>query len=384
MSIKDTLKNTRFWGIARILYGNLFNYYLLHRPVPVICPEKETVFVLVSSLYGGGAERIACNLASGLTENYHVVLVFFNDKGKTYPIDEAVEIIRIPRFGGKAEKRDRLRAEYVGRLKRARNTIASFSFMYTMNRINVLSKNDEKVICSERNNPAKREPEHMPAIREMYKQADFVVFQSSLVRDLFSDEIRAHSTILPNPVEVSCHQSAHTKHRIVNIGRLNPQKNQSMLIRAFARFSRQYADYTLSFYGAGELLPDLKKQAETLGLRDKVHFYGNVEHVHEAVADAEMFVLSSNYEGLCNALLECMMMGMACISTACEGSVDVIRDGENGLLTEVGNEEQLLQAMLRLAENAELREQFGKAAGKTAERFRRDVVVRQWMELVEK
>ena len=106
--------------------------------------------------------------------------------------------------------------------------------------------------------------------------------------------------------------------------------------------------------------------------------------MHEAVADAEMFVLSSNYEGLCNALLECMMMGMACISTACEGSVDVIRDGENGLLTEVGNEEQLLQAMLRLAENAELREQIGKAAGKTAERFRRDVVVRQWMELVEK
>lgn len=210
-----------------------------------------------------------------------------------------------------------------------------------------------------------------------------VVFQSAFVRDLFDENVRAHSTILPNPVSVSCRRSALVRHRIVNIGRLNSQKNQNMLIRAFARFSEVHGAYTLSFYGDGELLPDLEIMVRELGLQDKVLFHGNVEKVHEAIADAEMFVLSSDFEGLSNALLECMMMGMPCISTACEGSVDVIRDGENGLLTEVGNEEQLLQAMLRLAEDEDLRERLGRAAAETAEHFRKEVVVQQWMDLVE-
>lgn len=383
MSIPEALKKTRLWRFARVVYGSMFNYYLLKKPVPVNCPEKETVFVLVYSLYGGGAERIACILASALSENYHVVLGYLQEKEKSYPVSESVELIHVPRFGGEAKKRDRLRAEYVRRLKASRNTVASVSLMFTMNRINVLSRGTEKVICSERNSPAKREPERMPMIREIYAQADHVVFQSALVRDLFDEKVRAHSTILPNPVAVSCRRGTSTKHRIVNIGRLTPQKNQAMLIRTFARFSERHPEYTLSFYGEGELLPDLKKLVRKLKIQERVLFHGNTEQIHEAVSDAEMFVLSSNFEGMSNALLECMMMGMPCISTACEGSVDVIRDGENGLLTEVGNEEQLLQAMLRLAEEEDFREGLGKAAAETAERFRREDVVQQWIQLVQ-
>ena len=107
------------------------------------------------------------------------------------------------------------------------------------------------------------------------------------------------------------------------------------------------------------------------------------DKIHEAVADAEMFVLSSDYEGLSNALLECMMMGMPCISTACEGSMDVIRSGENGILTEIGDQEQMASAMARLADDPELRERLGKAAAVTAERFRKEEVVRKWIEVIE-
>ena len=370
----------RIRGIIRRIKKN---YRSLNSNIPEVHRKESTVLVMVYSLYGGGAERVASILASGLAERYPVIVACCEKKEREYPLKKGVETVYCPMFYGSIKAKHRFYAKFIRRIKKQSNTAVAISFMFTMNRINILSKGREKIICCERNSPLKREPEHMPIIRKMYAQADYVVFQSILVRDLFDEKVRAHSTILPNPVSVSCRCSAHARHRIVNIGRLNPQKNQSMLIRVFARFAELYPEYTLSFYGDGELQPDLEKIARELGLQDKVLFHGNSEHVHEEVADAEMFVLSSNYEGLSNALLECMMMGMPCISTACEGSVDVIRDGENGLLTEVGNEEQLLRAMLRLAEDADLRERLGRAAAETAQRFRKEVVLQQWLSLVE-
>ena len=96
-----------------------------------------------------------------------------------------------------------------------------------------------------------------------------------------------------------------------------------------------------------------------------------------------MFVLSSRYGGLSNALLECLSMGIACISTRCEGSTDVIRDGENGLLIDIGSEEQMTAAMTYLAEDAKIREGLGSQARKTSERFEAEIVIGQWEELIE-
>ena len=96
-----------------------------------------------------------------------------------------------------------------------------------------------------------------------------------------------------------------------------------------------------------------------------------------------MFVLSGRYEGLSNALLECLSMGIACISTRWEGSTDVIRDGENGLLIDIGSEEQMTAAMTYLAEDAKIREDLGSQARKTSERFEAEIVIGQWEELIE-
>ena len=277
----------------------------------------------------------------------------------------------------------RSRAEFAGSLKELFGIRASISFMFTMNKINIFSKGDDKVICSERNNPAKRDPDHLEEIGGLYELADHVVFQSKTVRDLFSEKVRDHSSIILNPVEVSCCR-ADGRHRIVNIGRLVPQKNQAMLIRAFADFYRTHRDHTLSFYGEGELESSLRELAQSLDAGEAVQFHGHVRDIHSAIADAEIFALSSDYEGLSNALLECMMMGLPCISTRCEGSTDIIRSGENGILVDIGDEKQMSNALKRLAESAELRDRLGSGALQTAERFRSDVVLQQWEQLLEK
>ena len=156
-----------------------------------------------------------------------------------------------------------------------------------------------------------------------------------------------------------------------------------MLLNAFAGFAQHHPEYTLSIYGDGALREELTRLRDTLGLQDKVFFHGNVEHIHREIADAEMFVLSSDYEGLSNALLECMMMGIPCISTSVEGSVDVIQNGVNGLLVKVGETEELTQAMLHLAEDPLLRDRLHREGQKSAERFKQEKVLKQWMELLE-
>ena len=343
--------------------------------------RKPGLLILCSSLYGGGAERVACHLANGLSERFRVFLLYIQDKGETYPLRSDVEVVHMPVFRGPWQTAMESRIAFTRQLKRILRIRTSISFMFTMNKINVRSKGTETVICSERNNPAKRDPEHLREIEGLYEAADHVVFQSATVRDLFSETVRSHCSIILNPVEISCERGK-GRRRIVNVGRLVPQKNQAMLIRAFGAFHRAHPDYTLSFYGIGELSEDLQALAASLGLKDAVRFHGQVRNVHAAIADAEMFALSSDYEGLSNALLECMMMGLPCISTRCEGSSDVIRSGENGLLVDVGSEEQMTAAMIRLADCPALREQLGAAAKKTAEQFKKELILEQWEALI--
>ena len=199
-------------------------------------------------------------------------------------------------------------------------------------------------------------------------------------------------SILPNPVSVECERKKKTRKRIVAVGRLALQKNHAMLIRAFRRFRQTHPEYTLSIYGSGgegAINPfnqekPLRRLVAELELQESVFFEGSSTRVHYEIADAEFFVLSSDYEGLSNALLEAMTMGFPCVSTDCEGSTDVIENGVNGLLVPRGDEDALLDAMLTLAEKEEYRESLGRQAKKTAERFKRERVAQEWAETIER
>ncbi|MBQ1320925.1 MAG: glycosyltransferase [Solobacterium sp.] len=343
--------------------------------------DRPRILIMCSSLYGGGAERVACRLACGLSEHYRVIMLYYLDKGQTYPLVPAVNILRLPRFPGSYEEAGRRMTAFTGWLKDILDIRVSISFMFMMNKLNSRSAGKAAAVCSERNNPAKRDPLRLAEIAGFYEAADHVVFQTETVRSLFSEKVREHSSVILNPVSVTCERTGGSR-RIVNIGRLIPQKNQALLIRAFALFHADHPEYTLSIYGEGELADELAELAASLGVNDCVHFHGQVQDVHAAAADAEMFVLSSDYEGLSNALLECMMMGFPCISTRCEGSVDIIQTNRNGILVDIGDEEHLREAMVLLADDAGLREEIGRQAKLTSRQFRTENVLRQWEQLI--
>lgn len=372
--------------------------------------KEKNILILVSSLGGGGAERVACRLASELSKRHIVYLWYDNHKEQEYYIDPKVHKLFCPTWPGLKSMRAKLK-----KLKEDRLGIGSFtmsglellkniygyysifykvimvtvirfkyhidtniSFLIDPNLINVLAWGNSKKIVSERNDPSRRNRHYQKQVVFAQRKADFVVFQSKKVQKMYSEDIKKKSCIIPNPIEVSCFVSEHKTKKVVTAGRLEEQKNHRMLIEAFALFHTLHPDYHLYIYGVGNLWNELHQAADYYGIKEFVHFEGFKEDVHAATADAEMFVLSSDYEGLPNALMEAMTMGHACISTACTGADELIVDGKTGLLVPVGDAEALSGAMCRLSDNPELRERLGKAAAIAAQEWATERVARLW------
>lgn len=242
-----------------------------------------------------------------------------------------------------------------------------------------------RLILSERNDPA-LEPRNKifkKILENVYKKSSLTVMQTKRARNYFSDEVRKNSVIIPNPIQVTVVGSESRRKRIVAAGRLEIQKNFSMLINAFSRIYDEHPDYCLDIYGDGSMRSELDQQICRLGLSDVVTLRGNVPDIHEQIADAEIFVLSSNFEGLSNALLEAMMMGLACVSTDCAGSDEVIKDGENGLLVRVGNEDELVLAVKKLIEDPIKAKEIGNNAALSARRFSVGHVIEMWRTAIE-
>ena len=119
------------------------------------------------------------------------------------------------------------------------------------------------------------------------------------------------------------------------------QKNQLLLLKAFKRVVSIRPEYTLTIYGEGPERSLLEKYILDNNMTNVVNLPGSVKNVYDKIADAEIFVMSSNFEGMPNALIEAMCLGLACVSTKVSGATDLIKDGVNGDLVDIGNEQSL-------------------------------------------
>lgn len=168
---------------------------------------------------------------------------------------------------------------------------------------------------------------------------------------------------------------------IVAVGRLQPQKNYGMLLKAFARFHKRYPEYSLHVYGKGEMLEELQKEAQRLQIDAAVVWEGFRKDVLSCILSAGMYVLPSNYEGISNALLEAMAIGLPVISTDCPigGSKMCIQDGKNGLLVPCGEEEKFAEAMMHLAEDRAYADALGKEAANIRSSFSEETISQKWL-----
>lgn len=350
--------------------------------------NKRITFV-IGNMQRDGAERVISILANYYCKKGWIVdIVTLLDCKCEYDLNENISLIPICRKNKSYYRNIIFWIKGIRKYVKSKKPERIVSFFARINILTLIACLGLKIriIISERNDPAADGRSYFlrAATFIMYKFADGVVFQTLWAQSCFPKNIINKSSLIPNPIKVSACASEIKKKKIVSVGRLELQKNQSMLINAFNKIHDNYPEYTLHIYGEGKLRWTLTKQIQFLEIEEYVFLPGNVPDIHENIADAEMFVLSSDYEGLSNALLEAMMMGLPCISTDCAGSNEVIQNNVNGLLTPIGDADKLAECMKRLINDKEFSYKISKESQITSRKFHIDTVIRKWESIIEK
>ena len=318
----------------------------------------KIVFVL-PDMPGGGSERVVAMLANEYVKRgYQTAILLFAGNQMAYPLDERVEICIAGKASGGNPFILTSRLFQMRRFYKKNKGCYIFSFCVSGSIFSVITAAGipHRFLVSERNDPTRISGQK---IRDWsYRKAEKLVFQTEDMKKCFSEDIRKKSAVIPNPVSEDIPEPfiGERKKRVVSVARLHPQKNHRLLLNAFARFQKFFSDYELHIFGIGELEEELKQQAQKLHIENKVIFRGFSPNVQQEIRDSAMFVLSSDYEGISNAMIEALAMGVPVISTDCPvgGSRMYIEDGVSGLLTPVGDEKALAEAMMKVAGDPEL------------------------------
>ena len=188
--------------------------------------------------------------------------------------------------------------------------------------------------------------------------------------------------VIPNPLPFySDSPSDCSAHQLLAMGRYDEQKHFDLLIDLWAQLAPEYPDWRLVIAGDGKLRPELTAQVERLGLKS-VELMRPTHQVQELYRASSIYTMTSRYEGLPMVLIEAQQMGLPIVSFACPcGPRDVITDGVDGYLLEVGDHEGFIQALHRLIDSEAERQRMGAAARIASERYDLEHIMKSWLAL---
>ena len=269
--------------------------------------------------------------------------------------------------------------------------VVSFLSRTNMRTCSALWWRDCHLVVSERNDLRKQQlPFPWPRFRRLlYRRADVLTANTTGVMESLVPLFQArHLALLPNPLPMpvvpAAVGSAGDRQGFVTVARLVPQKGIDVLIRALAQTSGAAQDWTLTLVGDGPEREALERQVLQAGLEEKVHFLGFRSDPQTSLLQAGVFVLPSRYEGMPNALLEAMAVGLAVVVTdASPGPLEVVEAGVSGLVVPSDEPAALADALDRLAAQPQLRERLGAAAREALRQSDWPVVGPIWESLVD-
>lgn len=363
---------------------------------------KKRIAFYIGSLCIGGAERVISNLAE----------YFYQEGYEVYMLTKLKEDIEyelrpeIPRIIADITS-DEETGSRIGNLKARIDKLTRIweeikpdiivSFIRKNNLMALASARPLQipVVVSVRSAPARElSGKGMKQLTfAMFRMAAGVVLQTREAKEFFPAYIQKKAIVLANSINPgflnameNIDTSVAREKQIMTVGRIDDNKNQKMLVEAFAAIANKYPDWTLELCGDGSGRKSLEKRVAELGLTDRINFNGDVSDVPARLAKASIFVLPSRVEGMPNALIEAMVMGCACISTDCPcgGPRDLINEDEsNGILIPVDDVNVLTTSLERLINSDDMRVKIGTEATKLIDRLHPDQVNRQWKEYIE-
>lgn len=355
----------------------------------------------INSLGKGGAERVVVNLSEEFVGMGKEVVIATEWEAKDeYPLPDQVRRLDA---GLKEEeeslsgsKQRSLRTRRLHDLILRERPDVVLSFCRNANYRAVLAAKGTKVpvIISVRSDPY---VDYASAKQKMlscwlYGKAAGAIFQTDYAKDFFPKAVQKKSTVILNPLHkkfLSLTKSKQRRKEIVTAGRFHEAKDHIVLIKAFERIMEEYPEVLLKLYGdASEDNTHhmLKEYVKAHQLQDRVLFMGNSNQLEQDLIDAAVFVMSSKYEGMPNALMEAMAMQLPVISTDCPcgGPRTLIEDGKNGLLTPVGDDEEMAKALRKVLSEPELAEEMAVHAGEIVKKASPDRIAGEWLDYIKR
>ncbi len=250
-----------------------------------------------------------------------------------------------------------------------------------------------KIIISERADPKRliKSRYGYKFIEKYYARADSAVFQTEDAKNTYPCNISVKGRVIFNPINGGLPDSYHGERNknITTFCRISKQKNLPMLINAFNIVHQKFPDYILRIIGKPgnkddeEALVETKALIEKYSISDSVQFLPFSPSVHKEIITDALYVNSSDYEGMSNAMLEAMAIGMPVVCTDCPigGAAAVINHRENGMLTKVCDHKDFANAVIEVLENPDLSAKLSANAAKIREELSLKNIAKQWIKL---
>lgn len=324
---------------------------------------------VIGSITGGGAERVISVLANSFSSRGHdVSILAIIEDNVGYELDSNIKYYANQSKESKKLKRIKVRYNFLKKNIEKINPDIIVSFTTEINIYTLIAnlRLNAKTIISERNDPQRDPPSKITRIIRnlVYNLSNGYVFQTEDAKEYFSKSIQSRSAVIPNPLKKNLPKryDGERKKEFVTVARLAKQKNLKMLIDAFSLLCLEESGYILKIYGEGPLRADIERYILEKNLNDQVFLMGFEKDVHSKILDATAFILSSDYEGISNAMLEALAIGLPTISTDCPvgGARMFIKPRVNGLLVPVGDTEALYRGMREIVNNIEFAEMLSK------------------------
>ena len=335
---------------------------------------------VTATLTSGGSERVMSLVANQLAKRGHdVEIVNLNKHIVFYPIHEGVHL---------SFAEDEVGSSIVNKILWLRKRVKAekpdvvIPFMEAVYCVTLLALIGIKVpvISSERIDPRKS-----PFVRNILRRiflplTTHLVVQTQDIKAFYPKFIQKKTSIIYNPVSETVFQlqDEPKKNVIINVGKLHKQKNQELLIKAFASIADDFPDWTLVIYGEGPLREALELRIKNLELRKQILLPGRCDTVIEEMNKAKVFAFSSDFEGMSNAILEAVCVGLPVVTTNVSGAEELVKDGEGGYVTPLRDEKALATALKLLLANEALRQKMANHNKATAEKNIRGLDGKGW------
>lgn len=383
---------------------------------------------VTANLGSGGAERVISLLANEFDKHgYQVEIIFLKERRVFYPVNPLVNLVIADEecLSSNMLKKMWWFRRYIKRTKP--DVVVPFRVSVYCTTILSLLGISVPIVASERIDP------HVPDFFWTYLRklllpfVSHLVVQTSYIKSYYPKHIQKKTSVILNPVreevfenpikdsrvqgsigkgvasyDLSGHNFCHNSskqtsltdlvapkvqlsklNRIISVARLDPQKNQQMMIRAFAKIANEFPDWQLVIFGEGPLRSSLELIVKSLQLEGRVLLPGRTEHVIDELRKSKVFCFSSDYEGLSNSMIEALCVGLPIVTTNVSGTEDIIVDGENGFVVPIKDEDAMMQSLRVLIADEQLMREMGERNRQKAHIFSIDGIYAQWEKIIQ-